>query len=404
MSASFTTFQSLPQPNDRDDITRIKKFVRNKRSLTNGSVLQIFRSHRDNLAQRLKKGSKTNNNHVVVPPQPLLPACNKSSPDMTSIKHDIDEISDQCKGSLASSTSPDRSLQSGGTAALSFSSDDSSPIMSKIKKTYDAPPVNIYADAEHDIGGDDSENDWVDFPAQSFIVSSEEQVIIEDFGSIIASTMLGVGDDISDNDDDAKKCLFGDVKVDWDGFIDEFPTSSSMIETLQSEIKELKEELTLTQKRLETANTTNEALNEAHDQKHKELEQLNQDMDRFSDVIMLCMQKLRERNVALESENDDMKQRVNVLTRCTEALNDAHDRKNEEYDELKKDIDKFATTVAEQHDNMQVLEGRLRDAISENEELKSSLSRARAKTKSSRRKKKKLDRIDETSDDEDGTV
>eukprot|EP00985_Skeletonema_marinoi_P005297 scaffold2283_cov244-Skeletonema_marinoi.AAC.1 len=95
-----------------------------------------------------------------------------------------------------------------------------------------------------------------------------------------------MGEDTNNDDSDARKRLFDNNNIDFDGFIDVSSASSSIIETLQNEVNELKEELTQTKKRLESATTTNEALNEAHDQKHKELEQRNQDMGKFSDIIM----------------------------------------------------------------------------------------------------------------------
>mmetsp|Transcript_5462 Transcript_5462/g.9308 ORF Transcript_5462/g.9308 Transcript_5462/m.9308 type:complete len:142 (-) Transcript_5462:5-430(-) len=138
-------------------------------------------------------------------------------------------------------------------------------------------------------------------------------------------------------------------------------------------------------------------------------------MDKFADVIMLCMQQLRERNATLVSENEelkssteDMRVRMNFLTKCTEALNDAHDRKNEEYEELKREMDTFAETFAAQHNNMQELEGRLRNVMAENEELKCSKKEdlgLRVKSgKSSRRRRSRMERIEEASDDEDNNT
>ena len=84
---------------------------------------------------------------------------------------------------------------------------------------------------------------------------------------------------------------------------------------------------------------------------------------------------MRERNAALVLENDelkssteDMRLRVKFLTRCTEALNDAHDRsKSEECEVMTREMDAFAETFAKQHDDMQELEGRLRNVMVENE-------------------------------------
>eukprot|EP00984_Skeletonema_dohrnii_P023236 scaffold12325_cov72-Skeletonema_dohrnii-CCMP3373.AAC.2 len=414
MTATYTPFHSLPQPTD-DAPTKIKWSSKSKKSsstVTNGSLLQIFRSRRDNLAQRIK-----NSNKSIAPPQPLLPAQSTSSPDMAPLKIDMNNIdhqmSEQYKEFNASLSSPDRSLMSGATtAALSFSSDDSSPVISTNKKI--APPANIYAGTQLVIGGDGADDDWVDFPTQSFVSNSDAQTSNNDFGSILTSTMMG--EDTNNDDSDARKRLFDNNNIDFDGFIDDSSASSSIIETLQNEVNELKEELTQTKKRLESATTTNEALNEAHDQKHKELEQLNQDMDKFSDIIMLCMQQLRERNATLVSENEelkssteDMRVRMNFLTKCTEALNDAHDRKNEEYEELKREMDTFAETFAAQHDNMQELEGRLRNVMAENEELKCSKKedlglRVKKSGKSSRRRRGRMERIEEASDDEDNNT
>lgn len=311
---------------------------------------------------------------------------------------------------------------SGDTAALSLSSEDSSPVISNNKKIHTAPPTNIYAGgAQLVIGGDGTEDSWVEFPTQSssFVSSNSSGVQPppsddDDFGIILASAFGG--DDITSNEDnddaDARKRLFDNTTIDLHGFInDSSSTSSSMMQTLQNEVQELKEELRQTKKRLETATATNQALNEAHDQKHHELEQLNQDMDKFSDVIMLCMQSLRKRNAALESENEelkssaeDMKVRMNFLTKCTEALNDAHDRKNGECEELKREMDSFAETFAVQHDTMQELEGRLRNVLAENEELKKcskeDLGLRVKRGESSRRRRNRMERIDETSDDE----
>ena len=406
MTATYTPFHSLPQPTD-DTPTKIKWSSKSKKSsstVTNGSLLQIFRSRRVNLAQRIK-----NSNKSIAPPQPLLPpAQSTSSPDMAPLKIDMNNIdhhqmSEQYKEFNASSSSPDRSLMSGATtAALSFSSDDSSPVISTNKKIHAAPPTNIYAGTQLVIGGDGADDDdWVDFPTQSFS-NSDAQTTNNDFGSILTSTMMG--EDTNNDDSDARKRLFDNNNIDFDGFIDDSSASSSIIETLQNEVNELKEELSQTKKRLDSATTTNEALNEAHDQKHKELEQLNQDMDKFSDIIMLCMKQLRERNTTLVSENDelkssteDMRVRMNFLTKCTEALNDAHDRKNEEYEELKREMDTFAETFAAQHDNMQELEGRLRNVMAENEELKCSKTEdlgLRVKCgKSSRRRRGRMERI-----------
>eukprot|EP00984_Skeletonema_dohrnii_P015623 scaffold6776_cov99-Skeletonema_dohrnii-CCMP3373.AAC.20 len=417
MTATYTPFHSLPQPTD-DAPTKIKWSSKSKKSsstATNGSLLQIFRSRRDNLAQRIK-----NSNKSITQPQPLLPpAQNTSSPDMAPLKIDMNNIdhqmSEQYKEFNASLSSPDRSLMSGATtAALSFSSDDSSPVISTNKKIHVAPPANIYAGTQLVIGDDSTENDWVDFSNQSFDSNLDAQPLNNDFGSILTSTMMG--EDTTNDDSDARKRLFDNNNIDFDGFIDDSSASSSIIETLQNEVNELKEELTQTKKRLESATTTNEALNEAHDQKHKELEQLNQDMDKFSDIIMLCMQQLRERNALLVSENDelkssteDMRVRMNFLTKCTEALNDAHDRKNEEYEELKREMDTFAETFAAQHDNMQELEGRLRNVMAENEELKKCSKedlglRVKSGKSSRRRRGGRMERIEETSDDEDNNT
>jgi len=415
MTATSTPFHSLPQPTD-DAPTKIKWSSKSKKSSStvtnNGSLLQIFRSRRDNLAQRIK-----NSNKSIAQPQPLLlPAQSTSSPDMAPLKIDMNidhQMSEQYKEFNASLSSPDRSLMSGATtAALSFSSDDSSPVISTNKKTHAAPPANIYAGTQLVIGGDNAEDDWVDFSTQSFVSNSDAQTSNNDFGSILASTMMG--EDTNNDDSDARKRLFDNNNIDFDGFIDDSSASSSLIETLQNEVNELKEELTQTKKRLESATTTNEALNEAHDQKHKELEQLNQDMDKFSEIIMLCMQQLRERNATLVSENEelkssteDMRVRMNFLTKCTEALNDAHDRKNEEYEELKREMDTFAETFAAQHDNMQELEGRLRNVMAENEELKCSKEDLGLRVKSgkrSRRRRGRMERIEETSDDEDNNT
>jgi len=338
----------------------------------------------------------------------------------------------------SSSSSPDRSLMSGGTAASSLSSsDDYSPVSSKTNnKTYNAvsPPVNIYANDDDDDGGeaadhhlDDNteENDWVDFPPQSSFLSSnaddvEQMLSSDDLGRIMSFTMTGDDANNEDADADARKCLFDNIDVNWDGFItdDDEPTTSSLltIESLQTEVTQLTEELSQTKKRLESATITNEVLNEAHDKKHEELEQLNQDMDKFADIIMLCMQQLRERNVKLTLENEELKSsnkdmavRLNTLTRCTEALNSAHDRKNEECEGLKRDMEKFAETFAAQHDTMEELEGRLRKVMSEREELllqnnSSNKKELDVKVKSRRRslrRRKKMERIDELSDDED---
>mmetsp|Transcript_10289 Transcript_10289/g.17020 ORF Transcript_10289/g.17020 Transcript_10289/m.17020 type:complete len:397 (+) Transcript_10289:192-1382(+) len=388
MTSPNTPFHSLPPPTKDTPThhTKMKWSSKNKTSSTNnnGSLVQIFRRRRDNLAQRLK-----NSNKSVTQPQPLLPTPSKSSPDMKALKFDmknIDQMSDQCKEFNASSSSPSRSLMSGDTAALSLSSEDSSsPVISTNKKIHDtAPPTNIYAGGggELVIGDNDTEDPWVEFPTQSSFESSKNSGAQQrddddddDFGSILASAF---GGDDTNNDADARKCLFDNTTpIDFHGFVDDSSVSSSIMKTLQNEVDELRLELTQTKKLLETATATNEALNEAHDQKHKELEQLNQDMDKFSDVIMLCMQQLRKRNAALESENEglkssaeDMRARMNFLARCTEALNDAHDRKNEECEELKREMNAFAETFAAQDDKMQELEGRLRNVMAENEELK----------------------------------
>jgi chromosome segregation ATPase len=265
-------------------------------------------------------------------------------------------------------------------------------------------------------------NDWVDFPPQSFLSPNSQDAgqlssTSDDFGRITSFTIITEDDANNINEDEdaahARKCLFENIDVTWDGFItdDDEPTTSSLltIETLQTEITQLTEELTQTKKRLESAKASNEALNEAHDKKHKELEQLNQDMDKFSDIIMLCMQQLRERNATLQSENEqlklsnkDMSVRLNILTKCTEALNDAHDLKSEECEDLKRDMERFAETFAAQHNSLEELEGRLRKVMSsERGELQHSNE---MEVKRSRRKSGRgheMERIDELSDDED---
>lgn len=401
-------------------------------------LLRIFRIRRMS-TQRIKNSSKSS-----LPPQPLLTTENTSSaPDMAPLKDDINDVvssedqqHQEFHNALASSScssSPDRSLMSVGTAALSFSSADYSPIISKNSKTYTnvPPPVNIYADggeANHpdDTSGglDDTAegNDWVDFPPQSFLSPNSQDAgqlssTSDDFGRITSFTIITEDDANNINEDEdaahARKCLFENIDVTWDGFItdDDEPTTSSLltIETLQTEITQLTEELTQTKKRLESAKASNEALNEAHDKKHKELEQLNQDMDKFSDIIMLCMQQLRERNATLQSENEelklsnkDMSVRLNILTKCTEALNHAHDLKSEECEDLKRDMERFAETFAAQHNSLEELEGRLRKVMSsERRELQHSNEK---EVKRSRRKSGRgheMERIDELSDDED---
>jgi len=132
-------------------------------------------------------------------------------------------------------------------------------------------------------------------------------------------------------------------------------------------------------------------------------------MDKFSDIIMLCMQQLRERNATLQSENEelklsnkDMSVRLNILTKCTEALNHAHDLKSEECEDLKRDMERFAETFAAQHNSLEELEGRLRKVMSsERGELQHSNE---MEVKRSRRKSGRgheMERIDELSDDED---
>ena len=387
----------------------------------------MFRSRRDNLAQRIKN---SNNKSMAPPqPQPLLPSPSKSSPDDDMgrrLKFDMNNIDHQMSSDDQNYTSPNRSLMSGDTEALTLSSEDSSsPVISNNnKKSHtDAPPANIYATgtgAQLVIGGDGStEDSWVEFPTQSFASTNSSDAQSppseDDFGTILASAFGG--DDTNDDNNsaaDARKRLFDKTNIDFHGFIEDSSASTSMMETLQHEVNELKEELTQTKKRLEAATATNEALNEAHDQKHKELEQLNQDMDKFSDVIMLCMQQLRKRNADLASENEelkssteDMRARMNFLTKCTEALNDAHDRKSEECAELKREMDAFAETFATQHDNMQELERRLQNVMEENEELRKCSNddlglRVKKRGESSRRRRgNRMERIDETSDDED---
>ncbi len=389
----------------------------------------MFRSRRDNLAQRIKN---SNIKSMAPPqPQPLLPSLSKSSPDDDMghrLKFDMNNI-DPMSSDDQNYTSPSRSLNSGDTEALTLSSEDSSsPVISNNNKKIhtDAPPANIYATgtgAQLVIGGDGTEDSWVEFPTQSFVSSNSSGAQLppseDDFGTILASAFGGDDTNYDDNNSaaEARKRLFDNTNIDFNGFIEDSSASTSMMETLQHEVNELKEELAQTKKRLEAATTTNEALNEAHDQKHKELEQLNQDMDKFSDVIMLCMQQLRKRNADLASENEelkssteDMRARMNFLTKCTEALNDAHDRKSEECAELKREMDAFAETFATQHDNMQELEGRLRNVMEENEELRKCSNddlglRVKKRGESSRRRRRsRMERIDETPDDDDNNM
>jgi predicted nucleic acid-binding Zn-ribbon protein len=432
MTSPYTPFHSLPPPtkDTPTNSTKIKKWSSSKKkrlSTNNGGMLvQMFRSRRDNLAQRIKN---SNNKSMAPPqPQPLLFSPSKSSPDDDMgrrLKFDMNNIDPM--SSDQNFTSPSRSLMSGDTEALTLSSEDSSsPVISNNNKKIhtDAPPANIYATgtgAQLVIGGEVStEDSWVEFPTQSFVSSNSSQSppSEDDFGNILASAFGG--DDTnydSDSAADARKRLFDSTNIDFNGFIRDSSASTSMMETLQHEVNELKEELAQTKKHLEAATATNEALNEAHDQKHKELEQLNQDMDKFSDVIMLCMQQLRKRNADLASKNEelkssteDMRARMNFLTKCTEALNDAHDRKSEECAELKREMDAFAETFAAQHDNMQELEGRLRNVMEENEELRKWSNddlglRVKERGESSRRRRRsRMERIDETPDDDDNNM
>ncbi len=118
-----------------------------------------------------------------------------------------------------------------------------------------------------------------------------------------------------------------------------------------------------------------------------------------------CSPSIRERS-AQKSSTEDMSAKMKFLIKSTEALNDSHDRKSEECEGLKRDMDAFAETFAKQHDNMQELEGRLRNVMAENEELKKNSSNEdlglRCKSgKSSRKRRNRMERIDETSDDED---
>lgn len=236
-----------------------------------------------------------------------------------------------------------------------------------------------------------STTDWVDFPPQLFRSNTprHQKTISGDYDSIIETMMpWDDADDQVNNDDDARKCLFGDDDNDLDcyGFVigsvdeetirlrqenellrnklEEMSTAAierqdapdvSKIEILQNEIDELKEELSLAKERLEVASETNIAINEAHDRKAEECEDLQREVNRLTELVQ-----------------EQEKNRLENATETNKALNEAHDQKHKECEELKSDIDKFADSFATQHDNLQQLERRVSKLASENEELKAS--------------------------------
>ena len=236
-----------------------------------------------------------------------------------------------------------------------------------------------------------STTDWVDFPPQLFRSTAprKQKAISGDHDSIIETMMpWDDADDQVNSDDDARKRLFCDVDNDLDcygfviGSVDEdttkvrqenellrkkleemstaaierqdcSPNDSKIIEKLQNEVDELKEELSLAKERLEVAAYTNIVINDAHDRKAEECEDLRREVNRLTELVQ---EKNRLENAA----------ETNI------ALNEAHDQKHKECEELKSDIRKFADSFAAQNDNLQQLERRVSKLASENEELKAS--------------------------------
>jgi hypothetical protein len=237
-----------------------------------------------------------------------------------------------------------------------------------------------------------STTDWVDFPPQLFRSTTprQQKTISGDHNSIIETIMpWDDADDQVNSDDDARKCLFGDDDNDLDcygfviGSVDEetiklrqenellrkqlekmstatvaierqdSPNDIKIIEKLQNKVDELKEELSLAKERLEVAAETNIAINDAHDRKAEECEDLQREVKRLTELV-------QEKN------------RLENAAETNKALNEAHDEKHKECEELKSDIGKFADSFAAQHDNLQQLERRVSKLASENEELKAS--------------------------------
>ena len=252
-----------------------------------------------------------------------------------------------------------------------------------------------------------STTDWVDFPPRLFRSTAprQQKTISGDYNSIIETMMpWDDADDQDNSDDDARKHIYGDDDNDLDcyGFVmgsvdeetvklrqenellrkqlEEMSTaaierqdSQNDIKFLQNKIDELEAELLRSKKRLQVADETNAAINDAHDRKAEECEDLQREVKRLTELVQ---EKNRLENVA----------------ETNKALNEAHDENHKECEELKSDICKFADSFAAQHDNLQQLERRVSKLASENEELKASNSslakRLNSSCKTNRTKRK----------------
>jgi hypothetical protein len=245
-------------------------------------------------------------------------------------------------------THPDMTLLSDGTSSLSISSDDitsDARVSARVTDNdiYAGPPVNIVTAPSYDEKktSDDAAvkevaHDWVDFPPLLFrSIPTKQHGIIE--------TMMpwDDADDQVNSDDDARKCLFGDDDNDLDcyGFV---------IGSVDEETIRLRQENELLQNKLEEMST---AANEMKDSQND-------------------IKFLQNKVDGLEAELLRSKKRLQVADETNVAINDAHDRKAEECQELKRDMETFANSFAAQHEKLEQLEGSLRKLMTENEQLR----------------------------------
>ena len=140
-----------------------------------------------------------------------------------------------------------------------------------------------------------------------------------------------------------RKRLFGDDDndLDWNGFL---------AGSVDEETIKLRQENKLLQNKLEEMST---AAIEIQDSQND---------------IKSLQNKIDE----LEAELLRSKKRLEVAAETNVAINDAHDRKDEECQELKRDMETFANSYAAQHEKLEQLEGSLRKLMTENEQLRAS--------------------------------
>jgi hypothetical protein len=259
-------------------------------------------------------------------------------------------------------THPDMTLLSDGTSSLSISSDDITsdtrvsaarvrsndilacpPVKNIVTASgYDEKKISDVKALNEDGAVKEVAHDWVDFPPLLFRSTPREQTMSYSSDGIIETMMpWDDADDQVNNDDGARKPLFGDDDndLDWNGFL----AGSVDEETIR-----LRHENELLRNKLEEMST---AANEMKDSQND-------------------IKSLQNKVDELEEELLRSKKRLEVAAETNIAINDAHDRKAEECEDLKRDMETFAYSFAAQHEKLEQLEGSLRKLMTENEQLR----------------------------------